>query len=341
MKTKHTIFFLAFLTHIQLIAQVTGCGTGSNKHDLRMLNQYNTRSFLKRRVSSIKYFPVKHHIIRRNNGTGGLSISEVPNLIEELNNAYYAANIQFYSCGIDYIDSDAFYDLVGETDEGLLISNHNDSHSINIYYANSVITETGKDPSCGYAYYPVDSKNFIAIANSCATNHSTVIHEVGHFFGLAHTHDEERGKELVDRRGNCSTAGDTFCDTPADPRLSRLNVNSNCIYTGTGTDVDGNAYRPDTRNFMSYSHASCRSSFTSEQLNRMRFWSITFYRSPLTNMTSLYSNRTITTNSRIFDRLVRFSNVTIQNNSNVTIDACQFRVEGGFEVQAGSTFEVR
>ena len=47
-------------------------------------------------------------------------------------------------------------------------------------------------------------------------------HEMGHFFGLLHTHgysNTVKTDEFVDG-SNCNEAGDYFCDTPADPRLS-------------------------------------------------------------------------------------------------------------------------
>ena len=72
------------------------------------------------------------------------------------------------------------------------------------------------------------------MANGCANNGSTLPHEVGHFYGLPHTHDQ--GNELVNG-SNCATAGDNFCDTPADPNLSGV-VNSSCVYTGTATDAN-------------------------------------------------------------------------------------------------------
>ncbi len=40
-----------------------------------------------------------------------------------------------------------------------------------------------------------------------------ITHELGHFFGLAHTHDCFYGREQLDR---CEETGDLLCDTPPD-----------------------------------------------------------------------------------------------------------------------------
>ena len=45
----------------------------------------------------IFYFGVTHHIIRKDDGSGGLDTSEIPIIIQELNKAFAPANIQFYT----------------------------------------------------------------------------------------------------------------------------------------------------------------------------------------------------------------------------------------------------
>ena len=86
------------------------------------------------------------------------------------------------------------------------------------------------------------------MANSCfatSDNHSTLAHEIGHYFNLFHTHQgsadpDENGvisgnsTEYVDGT-ECSTRGDGLCDTSADPNLSDL-VGDSCEYTGEYVD---------------------------------------------------------------------------------------------------------
>ena len=209
--------------------------------------------------SCINDIPMKVHIIRRSNGTGGLTTSELNTAMTTLNLRYEAACMAFYVCGsINYIDDDQYYDF-NSADEPALTAANNVEDAINIYYANSV--GNGSVFYCGYAYYPGNA-DVILMANSCANNGSTLPHEVGHFYGLPHTHNG--GNELVNG-SNCTTAGDGFCDTPADPNLSG-EVNSSCVYTGTATDANGDTYVPDPTNIMSYSRKLCRTFFSTEQL---------------------------------------------------------------------------
>ena len=102
-----------------------------------------------------------------------------------------------------------------------------------------------------------------------------IAHETGHFFGLFHTHMTSFGAELVDG-SNCASAGDRICDTPADPNLSN-GVSTICSYTGNETDANGQAYVPDTLNYMSYTRLSCMSTFSEEQIDRMMDIYDTYY----------------------------------------------------------------
>lgn len=98
-------------------------------------------------------------------------------------------------------------------------------------------------------------------------------HEMGHVFGLMHTHygteykHNKKGEtggiaEYADG-SNSDTAGDYMADTPADP-----NIWTDGRYSGTVRDDHGQAYNPDPTNFMSYS-GSPRSRFTPLQIKKM------------------------------------------------------------------------
>jgi PKD repeat protein len=110
------------------------------------------------------------------------------------------------------------------------------------------------------------------MANSCATNGSTLSHEMGHFFALSHTHgnsnDIASTEELVNG-SNCESTGDFICDTPADPQLGASNVSFNCQYTGFAQDINEDFYQPDPTNIMSYSRKECRTFFSPQQYARI------------------------------------------------------------------------
>jgi len=253
------------------------CGTEFSKEQIDYLKETSDarRNFSRdMKKNATRYVPIINHIVRRTNGTGGLSIGVLNAALNELNAAYEAANIQFYECQPPkYINSNALYDFNPITEEGTLTMNEV-ADVLNIYHTDRVAIPGTE--ICGYSYTPPSSDR-VVMNNSCISNGSTLIHEVGHYFSLIHTHGPgsctvpTSTNELVDY-SNCSTAGDLLCDTPADPCLSGLVDNDiDCMYTGNAVDANGDAYQPATDNFMSYSRKACRVNFTNEQLNSMAF----------------------------------------------------------------------
>lgn len=218
---------------------------------------------------SKKYIPIKAHIIRTSDGTNGISELELEEAITNLNETFGGAFMEFFLCnGINFIDSDDFYQFK-TTNEKLLIQDYYTSGVINIYFTD-LIKNSSDENICGYTY---SNKVFdiILMQNDCATNGSSLAHEVGHFFSLIHTHGVDNSNltsELVNG-SNCSSDGDQICDTPADPKLTAENVNNFCRYIGTQTDANGDLYAPNTKNIMSYAYKGCRSYFSEEQLARM------------------------------------------------------------------------
>lgn len=217
---------------------------------------------------AVIYIPVQHHIVRRSNGTGGLTAGDIDVIMQTINFYYSNIDLVFYACGpINYIDNDAFFDF-SSSQEGTIASTNDVSNVINIYYFNSVTS--GGSSVCGYSRFP-PSPDRVIMDNSCAMNGSTIVHELGHYFSLYHTHGKTNTgttDELVNG-SNCTFAGDNVCDTPADPNLSG-NV-SGCTYTGTDTDLNGQSFNPDVTNMMSYAPKACRRTITNGQYNRVAF----------------------------------------------------------------------
>ena len=223
-----------------------------------------------RNFNTLTSIPIKPHIIRNTNGSGGLSEGELNDAIAIMNGYFANAGLEFFICGgINYVDNTNFYSLQS-SEESSLTSANNIDDVINIYFANAVYSSSGSS-LCGFAYYPGGPETII-MSNGCATNGSTLAHEMGHFFGLFHTHGNSNTpgatNELVNG-SNCDSSGDYICDTPADPVLSSSLVNSSCNYTGSSTDSNNDTYIPDPNNIMSYSRKSCRTLFSDEQYARI------------------------------------------------------------------------
>ncbi|MEG1265571.1 MAG: hypothetical protein RSC81_02410 [Myroides sp.] len=132
--------------------------------------------------------------------------------------------------------------------------------------------------------------------------YNILAHEMGHNFGLEHTH---LGNRPLDgtcympqyHSGNCErvtrdpndpnynalTHGDKVHDTAADPGLfsSQIgsfahcyNLDGNCNYIGNQVDCTGTPYQLDNsvlRNIMSYGSVTCATDFTPGQRTRMHY----------------------------------------------------------------------
>ena len=247
------------------------CGTKTTAQQVNYINKHIrplSQNGSKLRTSgAMAYIPVKAHILRKNDGSGGLEVSNLIVAIDKMNEYYKNAYIQFYLYeSINYINSSTYYNKFEKGSDHFLGPTYDVANVINIYFTN-LITD-GDDTPCGYTYFPGDHIDRVVMKNSCTTNGSTLSHELGHYFSLYHTHETYEGKELVDG-SNCSTTGDQLCDTPADPGLSDQVVNSGCIYKGNSKDDNGEAYHPDVHNMMSYSLSNCRNKFSQGQYARM------------------------------------------------------------------------
>lgn len=211
---------------------------------------------------------VQFYIVRSDNGSGGLNSESIEPALEIANSLYSNSNLFFYQCNQpEYIDNSSFL-YFNSLYEAQLVAQNYHENVINIYVTENVRIES--TPVCGYAYMAWSNIDVIVLDDNCVSNGSTLNHELGHFFGLYHTHEvDANGPEYVNG-SNCSIAGDLLCDTPADPLLGSNNV-SLCDYNGNETDPLGDYYSPDETNIMAYSPQFCRDNFTDDQYARIAY----------------------------------------------------------------------
>lgn len=233
-------------------------------------------------LPTLTYVPIRPHIFRRSDGTGGLTLAKMNNIIA-ITNSYYLSNgagIQFYFCGTtpDYVDNDELYNGFTPFKESG-VDGHDAPNAMNQYYVNA-FSQNGLG---GYAYFP--NENTLGSTRSFILNEASeadlanrlLPHELGHNFGLFHTFGNVSSgtTELVTRGAgaNCLTAGDELCDTPADPYglpgASTTVVNGCPVYNGTATDAQETAFAPSISNIMSY-YFPCAHDFTPGQYDRMQ-----------------------------------------------------------------------
>lgn len=155
-----------------------------------------------------------------------------------------------------------------------MMDTYNSAHSLDIYLFQS------SEDQWGGIYNRSHDRIAISITES---NSGTLAHELGHLFGLGHTHrstnldpvlanadglDMACDREFVSRATlldpscnfptGCLTSGDGFCDTPADPSPNGLLVRA--------ADPLGVAYNPERSNVMSY-YTSSTQTFSQSQID--------------------------------------------------------------------------
>ena len=274
------LIFAQELTKEEQIAihlQNTGkhnCATGD-------LSKEANAAFLKEPKAKLKtvgytQLPVRIHIVTLDNGTGGISLNNINRAMANLNFVYQQEDIEFYIANVNYIASTAYYEFSQSEEDAMCGANEVDD-AVNVFFVNNITTNSGGG-ACGYARYPqnLDITLRILMDNGCTLNgvNGTFVHEFGHFFNLAHTHNGtsngngHANAEHVPRTGgnsNCSTNGDYLCDTEADPTGST----TACVYDEGGSDTYGNLYTPDEDNIMSYYPDGCGGIFTPNQYTRI------------------------------------------------------------------------
>ncbi|MBA4853856.1 GEVED domain-containing protein [Emticicia sp. BO119] len=217
---------------------------------------------------------LKIHLVSKSDGNKELSDSDINELMDTLNLHFIDAKIQFYLCGgINYINDDASYKFNTQT-ENAFCKTQEVTNAVNLY-----LVKEFADPNLGgYAYFPNSNKATNRIFCAYKNRHDLITkilpHEMGHYFGLLHTFQDAGGgnySELVTReeKANCAYRGDLICDTPADPYGSISFSINNCEFISDITDANGDYYKPQIGNLMSY-FRGCGNFFTPGQISMIK-----------------------------------------------------------------------
>jgi hypothetical protein len=293
MKYYLSAFILSFFS-LQAFAQneisQLGCATVTSNAELQEVYDYVQHKQAHKTTAGVDTIPLTIHIVSNDNGTGRYQLDYLFRVLCELNTRYAPVDFYFYvKWPIRYHSNSAYYEHDFSTGYWMMNDN-NVANTVNVFFV--------KDPAgaCGY-YSP--GAGAVAIKNSCSAPASTtLVHELGHYFGLPHTFSGwENGNtppnpERVTRSGltaNCSGTGDGFCDTDADYLSDRWN----CPYNGVKYDANGDRYHPDSSIYMSYATDGCMTRFSNQQIGRMQSKLNSSYQNLLNSNPPPYSDMSI------------------------------------------------
>jgi hypothetical protein len=210
--------------------------------------------------------PIVFHIIHKNDGTGNISDQRVIDQVAVMNEDYRAlpgtmgelgfdVKIQFELAGITRTANDKWFRDRGQESYYKTALAWDVTKYMNVY-TNSA------SGYLGYSYYPQDSAGewwdgIVLLYAACGGRDNgyepydqgrTLVHEAGHYFGLAHTFE-----------GCCNdyTCGDLIVDTEMENTAHYY-----CEQTYTCDTPD------PIHNYMNYTDDICMYQFTPEQGNR-------------------------------------------------------------------------
>ncbi len=251
-----------------------------------------------------RYFPIRFKVTGRTDGTGETQVYSLVSSIEAINRDFAPYNWQFYLQDIEGTPFDYFFrdDLSARlSQDPAFIEANRELNAITIYATADASTPNSDSVGVTLGYYSPRQDILVMRSSEIGPDAATATHELGHYFSLPHTFrgfdcvtwtgavcsdtsysspvTELTGPcriggrdipvELVTRGegANCATAGDLFCDTPADYNLG-FGYRS-CRYNGPVKDRNGESLAPQENNFMSY-FQDCRPyQFTEQQFAAM------------------------------------------------------------------------
>ena len=234
--------------------------------------------------------PVQFWVYCYNNGEGAVSAHDIRDKMRELNE-FYALNgtgIQFYALPvIEQINNTHFTEIRWDGEVYKVTRRYKRNGAVNVHLIDSIVKRkygfTGKVVQTFRGLYNTATRGVMVKKE---TARSSLAHEVGHFFGLQHTHLGWKGKKnehepadtsrTIEYKGHkvlmSEITGDCLSDTPADPNLTWY-TNDNCDYIADALrDPWGDAYKPQVSNIMGYPrNRACRTVFTPLQTAAMLY----------------------------------------------------------------------
>jgi hypothetical protein len=283
---KKIIFLGLFLLILLPISEAQVCGTTGDQVMERL--QQNKQALYNSPIipRSIRYLPVKFHIVSRTDGTGGVPEAQIFDMLCTVNADFLEMNLQFYikDGDFNYLANSAIYDLILDSNHPdatvspniirNIMSANKDDDALNIWMVKDIIIDAEQTGNTLGFYATDPDLDWVVLLNNEVRGSSiTLAHELGHFFSLPHPFNGwDRDPYDADKHGNpvqanspgsstfqiiptekmdgsnCETAGDFICDTPPDYNFAGVN----CNWTQEIQDPSGTIVDPEEKLMMGY-----------------------------------------------------------------------------------------
>ena len=259
------------------------CDASIHKENAELIYKFIQLDSIKDKLMSFqtKKFPIRFVYV--NPKSDSVNTKEVTQAVAGLNNSFAKANFEFYIDEIGKLDQNLCIEDLSHNSDNIYdtFSGINDKPDVlTIYvmeYRDEFCDVTPTSISCakvgGFSYILSDRTNNIVLSRFDLLDDKIVAHEMGHFFGLYHTFEQQLFGKDVFNSDDCYLVGDRLCDTPPDPgTVFEVYVNyTKCGMVGLESEK-GHTYSPIIENYMSY-YKPCylkEYSFSDEQVMIMQ-----------------------------------------------------------------------
>ena len=225
------------IIYFEINSQNSFCNTPSNIPDA-LSGIYPLAS-----ASNTYVVRIAVHLVRKNNGMGGLNYNQLNIALNYLKSAFEPHGICFSLYKINEIwDDNVYYNA----NLGQLKILNSTPNAIDIYPNDSTQWNQGQADS-------IPSKAFLvggSFINSSLSLSYVIAHEMGHCLGLYHTFHglcEYGGCAELPNGSNCNTCGDYVCGTPADPQVFQITeIGGVCSWNGSTCGIINAGYSPES-----------------------------------------------------------------------------------------------
>ncbi len=299
-----TVLILITLANVAFSQRhVCGVSEADQQGMIAFVENYNkTANQSTTRDNDPIFVPVKVHMTAENDGSGRVKANSILTQLAVIMEDFkeFGMYMYIYETEFHYLNSTSIYENPGNFQN--LIVNQKNPNAINVFFCQNADTNNG-GPGTTLGFYSPSGDYLIVRNQEAGIGSSTLTHELGHFFSLAHPFvgwggvydfygwiDDQGGLlpwnveqfngmypsftcpgnnqpvELVNM-SNCEISADRICDTPPDYHFGF--GAGGCFWNNSLKDPNGDIVDPQENNFMSYFGNCGDYTFTDGQIDVM------------------------------------------------------------------------